>query len=537
MKAFWKFLLIKNLPVDSLANTHYAVFGLGDSSYPKFNFVAKRLFQRLKDLGGTSIVRRGDGDDQHEFGLEWELRRWSKELWLALMQLYPLSPGVEVLDAGVLPPPNYQLTILNHKTINANVTPPPTSPPYTQTHPYYATITENRRLTAPDWEQDVRHIEIDIGADSQLTYAVGDVVYIQPRNPLDVVDKFLDMMGLNADTVLEAITPTDCDSFTPFHSSPGLLTLPITLRTLCETYFDLLGTPRRYFFELLSFFATEQTEKERLQYLASAEGQEDLQLYNQRERRNVLDVLQDFPSARPPLQYLFDMITPIAPRAFSISSAQNLYPQRVHITAAVVKYRTSSRRTTKMGLCTSWLASMDAPLPNPTPIPIFVRASGVKPPPPNVPAVLVGPGTGCAMFRAFLQLRRHWASQSISMAPCLFFFGFRHNTKDYLYKEEFDNYCNIVSTDKIYIAFSRDQPQKRYVQHIMKEHSKEVWGIISAGGYFYISGSAKRMPSDVREALREIIQNEHNLNCTYEQAEVYIRDMERNSRYFVETWS
>lgn len=166
MKMFWRFLMRKNLPADSLSSLHYAVLGLGDSSYQKFNFVAKKLHKRLEQLGGHAVIRPGLSDEQHDLGQDAVIDPWSSELWEELLQLSPLPPGQTIISADVRPASRYRAVFTNEAKTAKTATPPCGDEKPSQGRPFLAPLIANDRVTAPDHFQDVRLVRLDISNSS-----------------------------------------------------------------------------------------------------------------------------------------------------------------------------------------------------------------------------------------------------------------------------------------------------------------------------------------------------------------------------------
>lgn len=381
---------------------------------------------------------------------------------------------------------------------------------------------KNERITSEQWEQDVRHIEFHIG--DELSYQPGDVVYIKPRNSKKAVEDFISLMNLDKSKYISDIVPTSEDIM-----KPEGINFPISIEEFVASQLDISGLPRRYFFELLSYFATNPLEKERLKYFSSPEGQGDMYDYVKRSRRSCIDVLKEFPSSRPPFEYIVDIIPRLQARPFTISSAQSANPNILSISMVVVKYKSRINRI-KTGVCSTWLACLK---PENSPVvPIWISKGTTKlPPNHDLPLIMVGPGTGCSLFRAFLQ---EYYSKNIQSSNRIFFFGCRHKELDYLYKSTWELYLekNILSV--LETAFSRDQSKKVYVQHLMEKRSDLIWNAIKEGGYVYICGNGNKMPSDVRKTIISIISKEGNMS--YEDAEKFIKDMEVKGKYCAETW-
>ncbi|CAM6037539.1 unnamed protein product [Sphagnum compactum] len=557
MRGFWKFLLRKSLGHQWLAGTQFAVFGLGDSGYQKYNVVAKKLDRRLLDLGGKPLLVKGLGDDQHPFGFEAGLDPWLASLWVTLREQIPLPVGLQDptpgdTGLGFLPSPPVSITefyLLARAMVDA------ASNPYvelaTSDHnnssiqhgapsmPVFAQLLKNQRLTKDDHDQDVRHIELDLG-NSGAQYVPGDILTLLPRQNPTSVEKFLKRCGLDPDAY---ITVEAADSATSAADEKGDVPKrqPILVKTLVEAVMDVdSASPRRYLFEVMSHFAGAEHERERLVYFATPEGRDDLYRYNQRERRTVLEVLNDFPSVQLPLEWLLQTVPRLQPRSFSIASSQKAHPNEAHITVAVVKWATPFKRE-RHGLCSSWLASLN-PNQGKIFVPIWFTNGAIKLPPPSVPLILVGPGTGCAPFHAFVEERVTILSRGDTVvAPVLLFFGCRKQAKDFLYEEDWLAWStgkNVLSNNVgggFFVAFSRDQSEKVYVQHKICEQGENVWQMLQSGGAVFVAGSATKMPSDVMSAFERAIAKE--TGWPNKTASQYVKELEQKGRYTVEAWS
>jgi len=456
---------------------------------------AKLLFNRLKQLGAIPLIRRGDGDDQHPYGLYGELYGWMDELWKSLLSLYPLPSGVEVLPANVLPPPKFSFKVRE----NGDVVLPSTSflrkesERYDGENVYFAPLLSNSPITANECEKDVRHIVLNI-RDSNIrfylspssplnkicfSYSPGDVVYIHPRNFVKETETFIKrILGFDPDLVIEKVEPYEKGGDVPHFNTP------ITLRNLLLWHYDIFGIPGRYFFELLSFFASDSAEKEKLLYFASREGQGDAWEYSKRAKRNCVDILSDFSSTKVPLEYIFSLFPLLQPRPFSISSAQEETPNEINVSLSVVLYKSMINRK-KKGICSTFLAQENVG----NLIPIWVSSGTIRlPNDPLVPIIMVGPGTGCAIFRAFLFHRKKCVEKGEKVGKALFFFGCRKEKEDYLYEEEWKSLIECGALTHIIVAFSRDQKKKVYVQHKIKENGAMVWEWMEEGACIYVSG-------------------------------------------------
>uniref|UniRef100_J3SC79 NADPH-dependent diflavin oxidoreductase 1 n=1 Tax=Crotalus adamanteus TaxID=8729 RepID=J3SC79_CROAD len=529
MKNFWKFLFRKNLPPTSLCQMDYAVLGLGDSSYPKFNFIAKKLHRRLLQLGGSPLVPTALGDDQHDLGPDAVTDPWLLSLWEKILALYPLPPGLHVMSPDVLLPPKYNFQFLDEASGDlrrATLQPEDAlSDVPSDRNPFGAQMVSNRRVTSESHFQDVRLIEFDITG-SGIEYGAGDIVMIQPHNSPEEVRLFCDLLGLDPDACF-TLRPTEAGTPLPVH-----LPQPSTVRYLVTHCLDITCVPRRSFFEFLFHFSPNELERSKLQEFSSAQGQEELHAYCNRPRRTILEVLCDFPhtTCAIPWNYLLDLTPQVRPRAFSIASSILTHPNRIQILLAVVHYKTCLSKA-RRGLCSTWLASLN-PQNEVVRVPLWVKKGTLKfPAEPGAPVVMIGPGTGVAVFRAAIQER---VAQGRTGKNCLFF-GCRNRAKDFYCQAEWEELVKRGLLT-LFVAFSRDQEEKIYVQHRIRENKELLWELVKhKEAQIYLSGNAKQMPEAVAEALKFVFQSEGGLSAP--EAEEYLTLLAQTHRFQAETWS
>ncbi|KAF7819991.1 NADPH-dependent diflavin oxidoreductase 1 isoform X1 [Senna tora] len=314
MKVFWRYLLQKSLSKHWLNGVPYAVFGLGDSSYQKYNFVAKKLDKRLMDLGGTVILERGLGDDQHPSGYEGALDPWMSSLWRVLSEIKPklIPNGTDFMipDATLIDKSKVQITYHNTGHVDspfstssdliyndiqigsARSMHPGTSYPdrsrpgcFLKMKSHFSCHVKNLPLTRSNCGKDARHFEFEF-VSSAIEYDTGDVLEILPSQDSAAVDAFIQRCKLNPDSFI-TVSPREMDN-----QSERASMIPVKLKTFVELTMDVASaSPRRNFiFKVMSFFATAEHEIERLKYFASPEGRDDLYKYNQKERRTILEV-------------------------------------------------------------------------------------------------------------------------------------------------------------------------------------------------------------------------------------------------------
>uniref|UniRef100_A0A8C9CU01 NADPH-dependent diflavin oxidoreductase 1 n=1 Tax=Peromyscus maniculatus bairdii TaxID=230844 RepID=A0A8C9CU01_PERMB len=400
----------------------------------------------------------------------------------------------------------------------------PQRPP-SELNPFLAPVVTNQRVTGPQHFQDVRLIEFDI-TDSSISFAAGDVVLIMPSNSETHTQQFCQLLRLDPNQFF-MLKPREPG----VHYPPGL-PQPCTVWHLVSQYLDIASVPRRSFFELLACLSPHGLEREKLLEFSSARGQEELWEYCNRPRRTILEVLCDFPhtAAAIPPDYLLDLIPRIRPRAFSIASSLLAHPRRLQILVAVVQYQTRLKEP-RRGLCSSWLASLNPEQAGPVWVPLWVRpGSFTFPETPETPIIMVGPGTGVAPFRAAIQER-----VAHGQTGNFLFFGCRQRDQDFYWQTEWQELekkgCLTLVT-----AFSREQEQKVYVQHRLRELGPLVWELLDRrGASFYLAGNAKYMPTDVAEALTSIFQKEGQLSN--QDAAAYLARLQQTLRFQTETWA
>lgn len=525
MRRFWRFLLRKSLPRDSLVNTRYAVLGLGDSSYLKFNFAAKKLNNRLAQLGGIELIPIGLADDQHDLGIDATTGPWIEQLWnkIVLILNIPremlISKSNEIIE-------RFHVNIIGMDHVNIfdsenhlsnNIYKCETRSDNTMK---IGTVIENVRTTAENHFQDVRLIKFQA---RESNYTPGDALYLRPKNSMKQVKKFFAVLNDNGVQVhpntIVRVSEREI-------KVPAVLNQELTLQQIAEQYWDLNFKPRRSTIQTMAFISENELEREKLVEFTMPNGQEELYNYINRPRRNIIEFLADFPHTTSKLtaQLLFEIMSPIKPRAFSIASSLKHTKDEVHILVAVVQYKTKLIEP-RLGLCSNWVTTLKVEDQV-----IFWIQKGTFKFNYDKPMILIGPGTGVAPFRALLLEK---ATLSKDLSNCVLFFGCRYKQKDYHCKEDFE-YLSKEYNLKMFCAFSRDQAHKVYVQHVIREQSQLCWEFLQNGANIYLAGSSKDMPNSVREEFVRIAKNIGNL--TDEGAEKFIKQLENDSRYQIETW-
>jgi len=459
MKQFWKHLLCKNLPATMLQNLNYGVLGLGDSSYTKFNFAARKLNKRLTQLSATELIPIGLADDQHNLGINAVFDPWIKKLWKKIASAFKISIEnkideenliIERYDVSVIETAQTNLinvdrliSINNLHQSNVNIYMPET---FTDNKNKIGIIVENIRTTTEDHFQDVRLIRIET---NDIRYNPGDIIYIRPRNSSEQVKLFFNILHkhnvkLFPDMVIQVLEKE--------MKVPLVLQQNLTLEKIVEQYWDLNFKPRRSTMYTLSLISENELEKEKLREFGSSIGQEELYDYVNRPKRNILEVFADFPhtTSKLNIKWLFEIMSPIKPRPYSIASSLKATPNTIEILVAIIKYKTRLINP-RFGLCSKWLASLIKGDEI-----IFWLQKGTFKFDNNKPMILISPGTGVAPFRSLLLEK---ATIEKNLNDCVLFFGCRNKEKDFHCKEDFKR-LSKENNLKLFCAFSRDQDHK-----------------------------------------------------------------------------
>ncbi|MGK9148890.1 sulfite reductase subunit alpha [Plantibacter flavus] len=465
---FWDALQASTAP--RLDGLKFSVLALGDSSYDGFCQAGKLIDTRLEQLGAERVLARVDCDVDYEE----HAAAWTTEALTVFGALAPTA-GTEVAPAAA-----------------PAKKPARTRSPWTRKTPYGATLAVNRVLSGPASSKEIRHYEFDL-ADSGIEYAAGDALGVMPMNDPALVDAIIAELDASAEDSVE-------DS---------------TLGERLTRGFEI-RTPSR---ELVAELAERAPDSELAGILALAQAET---LDSWLRDRDILDLLRASTSARFSAADFLDVLRPLQHRAYSISSSPLAAAGRVHLTVASVRYAVGSR--THGGVASTHLADRVAEGGTTG---VFVSANtGFRvPSDDDAPLIMVGPGTGIAPFRSFLQERRERGSSGRNWL----FFGDQHRADDFIYEDELGELLTGGVLDRLDLAFSRDQREKVYVQTRMRENGKELYAWLEEGGHFAVCGDASRMAKDVDHALHELIA-EHGGRSAEEAAE-YVHALKREKRY------
>jgi sulfite reductase (NADPH) flavoprotein alpha-component len=498
---FWEWL--KGPEAPSLPNLAYAVLGLGDRNYNKFCQAGKNLDGRFAELGAKRLVPFCECDTDYEA----KAAEWMEQAAAAL-EAIPGTSGPGASPSAAAPAPVAKANGAGHPV---PATPAvaasagkaaPDKPAYSRKNPFPAPLLENHPLNAKGSAKDTRHISLSL-LGSGLEYKPGDALGVYPRNCYELVDRIIIALNCFGN---EQVALENGDT--------------MILRSALLSHLDL----RRATPSLLAHLredARNPAEKRRLEELLAGEGEAARDYL---EGRDVLDVLEDFPHTRLDASRLVSSLGKLAPRLYSISSSPKEHPGEVHLTVGIVRYRKVDDARLRRGVASTYLAER---VPLGMPVQVFVQPSShfSLPQKPGVPIIMVGPGTGIAPFRAFLQERRQTGDPGKNWV----FFGDQCRKYDFLYGEDFVAWQESGLLTRLDLAFSRDQEKKIYVQDRMTENARELYAWLEEGACFYVCGDAKRMAKDVETALLRIIAQESGKGA--EHAKEYLDAMKAKKRY------
>lgn len=465
-KDFHKYLHSKKAP--NLDHINFSVLGLGDSSYIDFCQTGKDFDAVLEKLGAKRLVPRQDCDVDYEE----EAKAWQKA-FLDSIQQTPKAISIKELQFD------------NTDSIS--------EVKYSRKNPFEATVLEKIILNGRGSSKETIHLELDLHG-SGLKYEPGDALGVYGSNAINLTEAVLKATNLSGAQIVKS------------HSGEKTLLDALT--------YDYELTPLTK--NTLTKYA-ELTNSSRLKALLK----DDKTLTEYLHGRDILDVIEEEPHNLLPNE-LISVLRKNTPRMYSIASSQDAVEDEVHLLVSVVRYNAFGRN--KEGLCSVTLADR-LEIDNKVKVFIDKNTRFKLPKNPDIPIIMIGPGTGIAPFRAFMQQ----IEVSEKRTPSWLFFGDRNFTTDFLYQTEWLQYLKEGILTKANVAFSRDQKHKQYVQHKMLENGKELYDWLENGAHFYVCGNAQKMAKDVNMALKQIIQQQGGV--TPEKAEEYIKNLQISNRY------
>lgn len=465
--ALHKFLFSKKAP--KLDGTAFAVFGLGDTSYEFFCQSGKDFDNKLAELGAERLLDRVDADVEYQAAAA----EWRARVVEALKARAPVAAPAQLATSGAV------------NDIHTS--------PYTKEAPLTATLSVNQKITGRNSEKDVRHIEIDLG-DSGLRYQPGDALGVWYQNDPQLVKELVELLWLKGD---EPVT-VEGKTLPLSEALQWHFELTVNTATIVENYATLTRSE-----SLLPLVG----DKAQLQQYAAATP--------------IVDMVR-FSPAQLDAEALIGLLRPLTPRLYSIASSQAEVESEVHVTVGVVRYEIEGRA--RAGGASSFLADR---VEEDGEVRVFIEHNDNfrLPANPETPVIMIGPGTGIAPFRAFMQQRAADGAQDKNWL----FFGNPHFTEDFLYQVEWQSYVKEGLLTRIDLAWSRDQQQKIYVQDKLREQGAELWRWINDGAHIYVCGDANRMAKDVENTLLEVIAEYGAMDA--EAADEFLSELRVERRY------
>lgn len=385
---------------------------------------------------------------------------------------------------------------------------------------FVAKVQENRRVTPDGYERHIFHFQLDITG-TGLTYAIGEALGVHARNNKKDVTEFLEWYGINPEAIVSVPARED-----PLYNE---------VRTAYQAFrdnLDIFGKPPKKFYESLAPFATDDKEKAHLEKLASAAGAEELKHRAEVDFDSFADILKEFKSAHPSLSDLVQIVAPLKRREYSIASSQKVHPNAVHLLIVVVDWVDSKGRT-RYGQCSKYLSD----LPVGAELVVSVKPSVMKLPPLSTqPIIMAGLGTGLAPFKAFVEEKMWQQAQGQEIGEIYLYLGSRHQKEEYLYGELWEAYKDAGIVTHIGAAFSRDQPQKIYIQDRIRESLPElVSAFVDKNGSFYLCGPTWPVP-DITACLEDILTVDSERRGVTIDTAREIEELKETGRYVLEVY-
>jgi NADPH-ferrihemoprotein reductase len=514
-----------------MSNVNFAVFALGNRQWEFFCQVGRTVSEKMRALNGQELLEHGEGDDDGT--LDDDFEAWREDFWAAARKKFINDSGeVHLTEAKF--EPKFTIEWLDEKEANAQLDKNKASTsPSVYIDPKhdgdYVTVLENYELRSDVSDGgSTRHIVLDT-AGTKLNYTTADNLGILPRNSHQLAARLAKLLHVKPNSVFR-LHPKGYDKKAPIIHACSVMDALLW-------YCDITSMPKRHTLELLAGYATDMKEKDQLKRWAH----EDKEAFAA-DMKSIVEVIEECPSAIPPFEHFVGFCPRLQPRFYTISSSSRANPGRITVTATVTRDQKPRDRIHR-GVCTTYLASLE-PKKQPK-IAAFVRPSTFSPSwdskiarrsdsKTSPPMIMVGPGTGVAPFRAFLEEAAHLQKQGHALGDMVLFFGCQKKEKDFIYREEFEGH-NANGIAKVITAFSRETATKVYVQHKMVEHSEMIWKLINDHGAFFFICGGTQMGRDVRKALVTVLCTHGNMSET--AASDYIKKLQSDGRYVQELWS
>lgn len=578
---FYEFISSEDVSFDAkggmdsqpLSDLQYVAFGLGNNTYEHYNSMVRNLTKFLDRLGAKRIGQAGEGDDGAGT-MEEDFLAWKEPMWAALQDVMGLEEREAtyepVLEVTEQPEMSAEDDTVYLGEPNRNHLEGRSKGPYNAHNPYIAPIAASTELFT-DPKRNCLHMEIDVSG-SNLTYTTGDHIAVWPTNPGREVDRLLHITGLSdkRHTVI-TVKGLDATAKVPFPS-------PTTYDAVLRYQMEICAAVSRQFVSSLAQFAPNESIKGEMAKIGG-----DRDYFHEKvsvKNYNLAQFLETMSNGakweKIPFSIFIEDLNKIQPRYYSISSSSLVSPKKVAITAVVESFEVAGAPHVVKGVTTNYLLALKQKQhgdPNPDPnglnyaisgprnkydgvhVPVHIRHSNFKlPSDPTKPIIMVGPGTGVAPFRGFVQERAQMAKDGEEVGKTVLFFGCRNSSEDFLYKQEWEvsrfphliryrpssqssqEYkADLGDKFELVTAFSREGPKKVYVQHRLRERAAEINALLEKKAYFYVCGDAANMAREVNEILAHIISEQRGVDK--KKSEDLVKSMRASNQYQEDVWS
>jgi len=529
-RSFYEYLDSKDRAPDELKGLKFAVFGLGNRQYEQYNSMGRFFDKRMEELGATRVGQYGEGDDDEDIEADYDA--WKDGITPILKEEFGCDSGEPVgaaeLEFSLATVSNKATADAVEKGMNACfVSASVKSVIDNQVWLPGEMVVKKELQTNSD--RSTLHIEIKPTGQGDYSFAPGDHIGVRSENNPKTVGALGTRLGLDLKQVvsLRSVDPTA--------SKPFRFPSPCTIQVALSAWLDIETPARPEFLSFVARYASDAAEKEELSKLGSAEGKEAYSSTIQDKRLNLIDLLDKFKSLLIPAGALLELLPRLQTRFYSISSSLREKKNSIHLTAAVVRYPSAlaSGAADREGVATTWFERMRVGHS----IQLCMRSAGFHLPDDKTkPVVMVGPGTGLAPFRGYIQEYQAMRRSGVETGPMVLFFGCRSSKQDYIYQEELEAAKSDGTISHLFTAFSRDQPEKVYVQHLIAQQAQLLATyLLKDGGSFYICGDAASMATQVNDTLIDVFKTAGGLD--QEGAVQKIKDMKHEKRYLTDVWA
>eukprot|EP00946_MAST-07B_sp_MAST-7B-sp1_P004784 g4784.t1 len=569
---------LKDPDLDISSDLNFCVFGLGNTQYEHFNAMGRSVNKLFEERGATRAYDYGEGDDDGT--LEQDFENWRDGLWPALVKRFGGKSAASIMSNGGDSGngnewcPSYKVTwmedtsrsgrdvdaiakaarqrVIRQVVAGMAVNDPDRSVTRSSQHYFYArevpvvANTELRGDGGTEADADGNYgctIQVDLQlskagpkGSEPMTYRTADTLAVCCENDPELVETLARWQGYPLDRYflhqMNDPVARRTASYKP------LFPTPCTVRHALAQYCDITSPVRKKMLPKLAQYASDPQERERLHFLASTEGRDEFLSWISVPGRTIVEVLEKFPSVRVPFASFLELVPRLMSRDYTISSSDKVHPDTCSITVKVVREPKEGEDSTRkvFGVCSNFLLREGKSAR------VFVRPSTFTlPSKPSVPIILIGPGTGIAPMRAFLQERRYQRANlgSDAVGDTDLFFGCRRRSEDFIYEDELMEYARDGTLTNLHLAFSRDglAGEKRYVQHMMAEEAQasRIWTLLSQhGAHVYVCGGTK-MGQEVKSTVEKIIRDQGRMSA--KKASAYMSGFQEAGRYVQELWS